>query len=200
MKNEKNLKKISAILALMAIPTAALAGCTQGSDNPSNVITPPSTVQTTDQNNTADQSMSATVIDQMTTQQTSMEQNTSMGDGSTSGLSMETTSTTPTASSTTSTYKDGTYSATGYYTSPAGQEHIDVSLTLKNDVVTASTVTAGAKMAISVNMQKMFIDNYKQYVDGKNIDDLNLTQVSGSSLTPGGFNDAVAKIKAEAKA
>jgi hypothetical protein len=41
--------------------------------------------------------------------------------------------------------------------------------------------------------------DYKQYVVGKKIDEVQLTKVSGSSLTPQGFNDALAKIKAEAK-
>jgi hypothetical protein len=34
---------------------------------------------------------------------------------------------------------------------------------------------------------------------GKNINDLKLTKIAGSSLTPMGFNDAVAKIKMKAK-
>src|SRR5690242_9817303 len=38
-------------------------------------------------------------------------------------------------------YKNGTYTATGTYGSPAGTEHIQVSVTLKNDIITAATVT-----------------------------------------------------------
>jgi hypothetical protein len=34
---------------------------------------------------------------------------------------------------------------------------------------------------------------------GKNIDELNVSKVAGSSLTSGGFNQAVEKIKQEAQ-
>ena len=34
---------------------------------------------------------------------------------------------------------------------------------------------------------------------GKNIDELNVSKVAGSSLTSGGFNQALEKIKAEAQ-
>ena len=99
-----------------------------------------------------------------------------------------------------SSYKDGIYEAEGEYTSPGGAESIDVSLTLKNGVIEDATITSNATRPISRQMQSSFIEGYKEVVIGKNIDDLNLTKVSKSSLTPKGFNDAVAKIKAEAKA
>jgi len=182
MTNEKNLKKIGAIFALMAIPAAGLAGCAPDSGTTNTtIVTPP--VQTTTNNPPAPQAMTTQVVDQMTQQN-----------------SQATTTPTATPTSTTSAYKDGTYTATGNYISPGGAEHIDVSLTLKGGVVTASTVTKGAERPISVNMQTMFVNNYKEQVEGKNIDEINLTKVSGSSLTPKGFDDALAKIKAEAKA
>jgi hypothetical protein len=51
-------------------------------------------------------------------------------------------STTPTTKPTSAVnhYKDGTYSATGKYSSPAGAEELPVTLTLKKDVVTDSVV------------------------------------------------------------
>jgi hypothetical protein len=101
---------------------------------------------------------------------------------------------------TTSTYKDGTYSADGNYNSPAGPESISVTLTLKNDIVTGANVTANASYGRSAQYQNAFISGYKQYVIGKNISSLNLGRVSGSSLTPIGFNNALAQIKAQAKA
>jgi hypothetical protein len=52
----------------------------------------------------------------------------------------------------------------------------------------------------TVHYQGLFIANYKQYVIGKSIDSLNLSEVSGSSLTSSGFNAAVAEIKAQASA
>jgi hypothetical protein len=101
---------------------------------------------------------------------------------------------------TASVYTNGTYSATGSYGSPGGQEQLSVTLTLTNDIITAVSVTPGAYDRRSQNYQNAFISGYKQYVLGKNIADVNLTRVSGSSLTPAGFNDALAQIKAQAKA
>lgn len=95
-------------------------------------------------------------------------------------------------------YKDGTYSAAGKYNSPAGEEELDVTLTLKKDIVVDAKVTEKAVNKISLRMQDQFAAGYKQYVIGKNIKDIQITKVSGSSLTPQGFNDAVAKIKVQA--
>lgn len=106
---------------------------------------------------------------------------------------------TPT-SVTTATYKNGTYAAEGAYTSPGGAEHVDVNLTLANGVITDIQVTPKATIPMSQRFQGLFADNYKQYVVGKKLDEVNLTKVAGSSLTPKGFADALAKIKAEAKA
>ncbi len=97
-------------------------------------------------------------------------------------------------------YTDGTYSAIGNYNSPGGAETIGVSLVLKDDIITSATVTAQATRPQSKMFQDMFIGAFASQVVGKNIADLNLSKISGSSLTPKGFNDAVAKIKAQAKA
>ncbi len=113
-----------------------------------------------------------------------------------------TTGTTTSNSSTpvTSSYKDGTFQATGSYDSPAGTESVAVSLTLKDGIIESSTVTSEANDGESRRYQGMFISGYKAFVDGKNISDVNVGKVSGSSLTGIGFNAAVAKIKAEAAA
>lgn len=73
-------------------------------------------------------------------------------------------------------------------------------LTLVNDVVTAATVTAKATDETSMMYQNTFIAGYKTFVVGKNIADVQLGKVSGSSLTPRGFNDAVSAIKTQAAA
>src|ERR1035441_743091 len=80
-----------------------------------------------------------------------------------------------------SVYTDGTYSATGSYGSPGGQEQLSVTLTITNDIITAVSVTPGAYDRRSQNYQNIFISGYKQYVLGKNIANVNLTRVSGSS-------------------
>lgn len=99
----------------------------------------------------------------------------------------------------TTKYKDGTYESLGNYTSPGGAEQIDVTLMLKDDVVTEATVVSKASRPNSVKFQGKFISGFKLLVIGKNIDDVHLDKVSGSSLTPGGFNDALEKIKSQAK-
>lgn len=96
-------------------------------------------------------------------------------------------------------YKNGSYSVKGDYTSPGGPENIDVKLTLEDDVVVDAEVISLAERPGSVKFQGIFIANFKPMVIGKNIADLQLDKVSGSSLTPKGFNNALEKIKAEAK-
>jgi len=100
----------------------------------------------------------------------------------------------------TTKYKDGTYTATGSYDSPGGPDRLGVSITIKNDVVTSTSATNMAGDRTSSRYQKMFISGYQALVIGKNIDSINLDIVSGSSLTPQGFNDALSKIKVQAKA
>lgn len=95
-------------------------------------------------------------------------------------------------------YKDGTYTALGNYISPGGREEFSVSLTLKDGVVTDSSVNPGSPIPTSVQFQEQFANGYKQFVIGKSIADLKVGKVAGSSLTPVGFNDAVEKIKAQA--
>ena len=97
-------------------------------------------------------------------------------------------------------YKDGTYTAPGSYFSPAGDEKVNVSLTIKNDVVTDASFDATGLSPTSKNMQANFKAGFKQYVVGKSIDSISLTVVNGSSLTPKGFMNALAKIKTQAQA
>jgi uncharacterized protein with FMN-binding domain len=108
---------------------------------------------------------------------------------------------TPTTSQTLpSSFKEGSYSATGSYTSPGGQEEIDVTITISSDgIVSDTTVTPKSPRPISKAKQEDFAAHYKTFVVGKNINEINLTKVSGSSLTPKGFNDALTKIMLQAK-
>lgn len=98
-----------------------------------------------------------------------------------------------------SSYQDGAFEATGNYQSPGGPEEIGVKLTLTGGVIENVEVTSRATLPKSKLMQADFVENYKPFVIGKNIDEVVLTKVSGSSLTPKGFNDALEKIKLEAK-
>jgi uncharacterized protein with FMN-binding domain len=109
------------------------------------------------------------------------------------------TATTTTATGGT-TYKDGTYKATGSYFSPGGQESVKVSLSLTKDIVTASKVISGANDPTASVYQMSFINGYKLYVIGKDINTIKLSNVSGSSLTSQGFNNALKQIEQQAKA
>jgi len=109
--------------------------------------------------------------------------------------------TSPTApAATESGYKDGAYSSTGTYVSPAGQEEVDITLTLQGGVVASAVFVGKATNPGSVKNQGLFKAGFELQVVGKPIDSINLTVVNGSSLTPKGFMDALMKIKAEAKA
>jgi uncharacterized protein with FMN-binding domain len=113
-------------------------------------------------------------------------------------------STSPTASSSveaanTSAYKDGSYSATGEYQSPGGNETIKINLTLRGGQIIDTSAQSGSTNPTGRQYQGQFISGYKAQVVGKSIDDLNISRVSGSSLTSGGFKDAVNQIKSQAK-
>lgn len=105
----------------------------------------------------------------------------------------------PSAAEQAGAYKDGTYTAVGDYTSPGGAEQLGVTLTIANGVVTSSEVEVKATRPISKTRQTDFAENYKPQVEGKSIDEIVLTKVSGSSLSPKGFNDAVEQIKQQAQ-
>ena len=96
-------------------------------------------------------------------------------------------------------YTDGTYTAVGIYSYHSGTESIEVALTLESGVITGSSVVAQAEHPTSVRLQDDFIANYESEVVGKNIDEVKLGKISGSSLTPLGFNAAVEDIRAQAQ-
>lgn len=95
-------------------------------------------------------------------------------------------------------YRDGSYSATGTYRSPAGSETVAVTLVVKDDTITEATFDADSTSSQSLRYQAQFKGGYTKLVVGKKLSELNVGKVSGSSLTGKGFMDAVAKIKAEA--
>ena len=99
-----------------------------------------------------------------------------------------------------SVYRDGTYSATGSYNSPGGEDQVAVTLTVANDIVTSVSAIPKTQDRTSARYQAMFVSGYKQYVVGKDLSSVHVGIVSGSSLTGIGFNAAIAKIEAEAKA
>ena len=95
-----------------------------------------------------------------------------------------------------SNYADGTYTATGQYGGLPSS--IGVTVTLVDDVITAVTVTPRATDPTSLDYQTRFAQAIPALVVGRNIDEVNLSKVAGSSGTPDGFNAAIQRIKAEA--
>ena len=98
-----------------------------------------------------------------------------------------------------SVYQDGTYSADGTYVSPNGTETVGVELTLASGTVTAVNITQHPSNPNTRKFQGEFAGGIAAQIVGKSIDELNVSKVAGSSLTSGGFNQAVEKIKAEAQ-
>ena len=97
-------------------------------------------------------------------------------------------------------YTDGTYSEDGSYLSPAGNQTVTVKVTLADDKVTAITVTPHATDPTAKEYQAMFVQGIAGIVIGKDVDELSVSRVAGSSLTSGGFNQALDAIKSDAKA
>jgi uncharacterized protein with FMN-binding domain len=95
-----------------------------------------------------------------------------------------------------SKYADGTYTATGQYGSLPSS--IGVAVTLVDDVITAVTVSPRATDPTSLDYQTRFAQAIPALVVGRNIDEVNLSKVAGSSGTPDGFNAAIQQIKAQA--
>jgi uncharacterized protein with FMN-binding domain len=107
------------------------------------------------------------------------------------------TTATPVASS---GYKDGTYSAASNYYVPSGNESIKVTLTLKDGVVTDSSIQNSEGDHESARYQQDFASVYKKYVVGKKISSLQLGVIAGASDTTQGFATALSQISAKAQA
>ncbi len=111
------------------------------------------------------------------------------------------TPTTPAAPTTPATvYADGTKTVNTTYRAPENSNHtMTVTLTLKGDVVTASSIVYGGdKVGESTKYQNRFMAAYESQVIGKKLDSIKLSRVGGASLTTNGFNDALAKVKVAA--
>ena len=104
-----------------------------------------------------------------------------------------------TTTSSNANYKDGSYTEPGAYVSPGGEEHISVTLTLSKNVITAMKVITVKADPTATGYEGLFEGGIAAATVGKNINTLNIGVVAGSSLTSMGFNNALAKIKADAK-
>jgi hypothetical protein len=102
---------------------------------------------------------------------------------------------TPTPTISSSTYKDGNYSATGTYNSPGGRETLRVTLDLKDDVIVDLAVTSVQINSTAVPYETAFEGGIQSVAVGKDISTLNIGPVAGSSLSSIGFNRAITTIK-----
>ena len=105
----------------------------------------------------------------------------------------------PSVAATAGAYEDGAYEATGNYVSPGGPREVKVTITIADGKISDSTFEGSATDPASKRFQGEFSQGYKTMIVGKSLDEVNLTKVSGSSLTPKGFMDALTKIKADAQ-
>ncbi|MFD3377562.1 hypothetical protein [Streptomyces sp. NPDC058697] len=94
-------------------------------------------------------------------------------------------------------YADGRYEATGEYGSQ--DSSIGVTLTLADDVITKVTVEPHATDPTSLDLQKRFADTIPDTVVGRDIDEVHIDRLAGSSHTPEGFNAALNQIKEDAE-
>lgn len=104
----------------------------------------------------------------------------------------------PTATgSSSSGYKDGTYTVTGIY--GGAPSYITVTMTLVDDLV--SNVEVGLMADnndTSRGYQERFGAAVPEEVEGKNVDGLKVGKIAGASGCADGFNDALAKIRQQA--
>lgn len=99
-------------------------------------------------------------------------------------------------------FTPGEYEATGTYLSPDGQtQAIEVEVTLAADGTISELDADGqAESGNSEQFQGKFESGIDAKVEGRKITELDIDKVSGSSLTSGGFNDAIEQIIGQAKA
>ncbi|HSL38268.1 MAG TPA: hypothetical protein VK883_15730 [Arthrobacter sp.] len=109
------------------------------------------------------------------------------------------TSAAPSAAAGSASYKDGTYSADGNYVSPNGTETVGVTLTLAGGAVSDVEITQHPSNPNTRKFQGEFAGGIQSQIVGKSLNEIKVSKVAGSSLTSGGFNQAVEKIKSDAQ-
>ncbi len=97
-------------------------------------------------------------------------------------------------------YKNGVYTLTQTYASPGGNEQFGLSMTISGDKVVSATFTPKPVSPTGQMFQGKFSTDFKQYVVGKNVDEVSISVISGASLTSAAFMKALASIKTQASA
>lgn len=96
-----------------------------------------------------------------------------------------------------SRYEDGTYNAMGTY--GGGPSYLDVTITLSDNAITEVTVEPQAENETSRGYQERFAAAVPDAVVGKGLDEAEVGKLAGASTCPDGFNDALAKIRDQAR-
>lgn len=99
-------------------------------------------------------------------------------------------------SGTISSYRDGEYTARGWYGSLPS--HQDVTLTIENDTVTEVEITTPAEDETSLGFQQRFAQALPAEIIGKPIAEVEVDRLAGSSGCSEGFMSALAEIRDEA--
>jgi uncharacterized protein with FMN-binding domain len=104
----------------------------------------------------------------------------------------------PAAPAADSEFRDGEYSATGWY--GGLPSHHDVTLTIENDLIVDVEINTPAEDETSLGYQQRFVAALPDAVVGRDISDLTVDRLAGSSGCSEGFMDALAQIKEQAAA
>ena len=98
-----------------------------------------------------------------------------------------------------SLYKNGTYTQSVTYNTPAGPESIDLTITVEGDIVTGASIVDHSTDRESQEYVERFVKGLDALSNGVALAELDsVSVVNGSSLTTGGFNEALAAIKVSA--
>lgn len=96
---------------------------------------------------------------------------------------------------------DGTYRGSGSYETPGGPQQIDVTVVLRDGVVTDLQVDPAARNTTSRRFQERFASEVVPRVVGRPLDEVDVDRLAGSSSTGAGFMaalDQVVRLAADA--
>lgn len=96
-------------------------------------------------------------------------------------------------------FRDGDYASTGRYLTPGGNESIEVTLRVRGGVITAATSRTEALSPTARQFQEQFRVAIAAQVVARPLSSVTVDVVAGASLTSLGFNDALARIRTEAR-
>ncbi|MEJ7648731.1 MAG: FMN-binding protein [Nakamurella sp.] len=98
-----------------------------------------------------------------------------------------------------SLFRDGDYASTGRYLTPGGNESIEVTLRVRDGVITAATSRTEALSPTARQFQEQFRVAIAAQVVARPLSSVSVDVVAGASLTSSGFNDALTRIRTEAR-